>query len=198
MPGTVSAVPDPRANGNGHLPSATAEAVARSRDVDELCEQFTAVCESAVDPLEISSALEFDGLSDQAAQAAVRRSRRVRARRGAVPASAAPSGGAGAADGPVAEQPAPRRSARPALRTSHGLLPGRVRAAVRPARAPRADCRAARRVDAEPGPRLSRLPAARPGGPGPGGPAAAGGHGRQHRRGRARAGDDRPVRCTPA
>ena len=36
--------------------------------VDELCQQFALVCESAVDPLEISSALEFEGLSDQAAQ----------------------------------------------------------------------------------------------------------------------------------
>jgi hypothetical protein len=68
MPGTVSAVPDPRANGNGHLPSATAVAVARSRGIDELCEKFIDVCRSAVDPMEISSALEFDGLSDQAAQ----------------------------------------------------------------------------------------------------------------------------------
>jgi hypothetical protein len=31
-----------------------------------LCEQFVGVCESAVDSLEISSALEFDGLNDQA------------------------------------------------------------------------------------------------------------------------------------
>ncbi len=36
------------------------------RDVDELCEQFVLVCESAVDALEISSALEFEGWSDQA------------------------------------------------------------------------------------------------------------------------------------
>jgi hypothetical protein len=39
------------------------------RDLAELCEQFIGVCESAVDPLEISSALEFDGLNDQAARA---------------------------------------------------------------------------------------------------------------------------------
>jgi len=38
----------------------------RPRDVEELCEQFTVVCESAVDALEISSALEFEGWSDQA------------------------------------------------------------------------------------------------------------------------------------
>ena len=39
---------------------------ARPRDLAELCEQFIGVCESAVDPLEISTALEFDGLNDQA------------------------------------------------------------------------------------------------------------------------------------
>jgi hypothetical protein len=37
-----------------------------ARDVDELCEQFADVCQSAVDPMEIASALEFDGLNDQA------------------------------------------------------------------------------------------------------------------------------------
>jgi hypothetical protein len=35
------------------------------RDVQGLCEQFIAVCESAVDPLEISSALECEGWSDR-------------------------------------------------------------------------------------------------------------------------------------
>ena len=35
------------------------------RTVTELCADFAGVCESAVDPLEIASALEFDGLSDQ-------------------------------------------------------------------------------------------------------------------------------------
>jgi hypothetical protein len=38
------------------------------RTVAALCEQFGPVCESAVDSLEIASALEFDGLSDQAAK----------------------------------------------------------------------------------------------------------------------------------
>jgi hypothetical protein len=33
--------------------------------VADLCADFAGVCESAVDPLEIASALEFDGLSDQ-------------------------------------------------------------------------------------------------------------------------------------
>ena len=37
----------------------------KPRDIEELCEEFLDVCESAVDPLEIASALEFDGLSDQ-------------------------------------------------------------------------------------------------------------------------------------
>jgi len=40
----------------------------KPRSLEELCEQFVVVCESAVDPLEISSALEFAGLSDQAAR----------------------------------------------------------------------------------------------------------------------------------
>ena len=34
----------------------------------ELAERFTAVCESAVDPLEVASALEFEGVSDAAAR----------------------------------------------------------------------------------------------------------------------------------
>jgi hypothetical protein len=40
----------------------------KPRDVEELCEQYAAVCESAVHPLEIASALEFDGLNDPAAR----------------------------------------------------------------------------------------------------------------------------------
>jgi hypothetical protein len=35
------------------------------RTVPDLCAEFAGVCESAVDPLEIASALEFDGLTDQ-------------------------------------------------------------------------------------------------------------------------------------
>jgi hypothetical protein len=38
------------------------------RTVTALCDQFAEVCESAVDPLEIASALEFEGLGDQAAK----------------------------------------------------------------------------------------------------------------------------------
>jgi hypothetical protein len=39
------------------------------RTVRGLCEQFAVICESAVDPLEIASALEFEGLGDQAVKA---------------------------------------------------------------------------------------------------------------------------------
>jgi hypothetical protein len=66
MAGTVSFGQDPKANGNGLLPSPAG--VTRTRNLDELCEQFIEVCQSAVDPMEISSALEFDGLSDQLAR----------------------------------------------------------------------------------------------------------------------------------
>ena len=55
----------PVANGARRLAVVAAED-AGPRDLAELCEQFILVCESAVDPLEISSALEFDGLNDQA------------------------------------------------------------------------------------------------------------------------------------
>lgn len=37
-----------------------------SDDVDALCQEFRAVCQSAVDPLEIASTLEFNGWSDHA------------------------------------------------------------------------------------------------------------------------------------
>ena len=37
--------------------------------LEELSERFGSVCESAVDPLEIASALEFDGITDRAARA---------------------------------------------------------------------------------------------------------------------------------
>jgi len=36
--------------------------------VAALCEKFSAVCESAVDPLEVASALEFEGFNDRAVQ----------------------------------------------------------------------------------------------------------------------------------
>jgi hypothetical protein len=42
------------------------DAEAGPRDVEELCRQFAPVCESAVDPLEICCALEFEGWSDKA------------------------------------------------------------------------------------------------------------------------------------
>jgi hypothetical protein len=48
---------------------ATANGHARApRTVAALCEQFGPVCESAVDPLEIASALELEGLGDQVAK----------------------------------------------------------------------------------------------------------------------------------
>ncbi len=46
------------ANGHSHAP----------RTVAALCEQFAPVCQSAVDPLEIASALEFEGVGDQVAK----------------------------------------------------------------------------------------------------------------------------------
>ncbi len=58
---------NPTANGGGlRLMAAVHPDHSKPRDVEELCEQFTLVCESAVDPLEIASALEFEGLGDQA------------------------------------------------------------------------------------------------------------------------------------
>ena len=39
-----------------------------SDDVDALCEEFRAVCQSAVEPLEIASTLEFNGWSDHAVE----------------------------------------------------------------------------------------------------------------------------------
>ena len=61
-----------RAHGNsrgGHAwgaPARPAAGEAGPRDVEELCRQFAPVCESAVDPLEICCALEFEGWSDKA------------------------------------------------------------------------------------------------------------------------------------
>ena len=52
---------------NGKVPHWLQEAGLNSAEtptVAALCEKFRAVCESAVDPLEVASALEFDGFSD--------------------------------------------------------------------------------------------------------------------------------------
>ena len=67
---------DPAGPGAGHrqpekrprrgAPARPAGAGAGPRDVEELCGQFAPVCESAVDPLEICCALEFEGWSDKA------------------------------------------------------------------------------------------------------------------------------------
>jgi hypothetical protein len=50
----------------GGRPARRAGGGAGPRDVDELCAQFAPVCESAVDPLEICCALEFEGWNDSA------------------------------------------------------------------------------------------------------------------------------------
>jgi hypothetical protein len=78
----------------------------------ELASRFAAVCESAVDPLEVASALEFDGISDRTARAAydmpdVFALARLLYTR--VPRNPAPP----------AAQPDPWRASRPLL---HGLL----------------------------------------------------------------------------
>ena len=69
---SLSTPQDPRprqaGNGAGRLAVADVAEDSKPRGLEELCEQFVVVCESAVDPLEISSALEFAGLSDQAAR----------------------------------------------------------------------------------------------------------------------------------
>jgi hypothetical protein len=58
-----------QSNGNGskqRLRAVVPAEAAKPRDVEALCEKFAVVCESAVHPLEIASALEFDGWSDRA------------------------------------------------------------------------------------------------------------------------------------
>jgi hypothetical protein len=62
LPGTASL----GVYGTGRVALAPPAEEATPRNIEELCEQFIDVCESAVDALEISSALEFDGLNDQA------------------------------------------------------------------------------------------------------------------------------------
>lgn len=68
---------DDQARALGTRPDSSGEGLARLREiigspsappltVAALCEEFGEVCESAVDPLEIASALEFEGLSDLA------------------------------------------------------------------------------------------------------------------------------------
>jgi len=51
--------------GLSHLRTIAGSQTAPPLTVAALCEDFASVCESAVDPLEIASALEFDGMSDQ-------------------------------------------------------------------------------------------------------------------------------------
>jgi hypothetical protein len=65
--GDVRSPSVPATAGLDHLRSVTAtETVPLT--VEALCTDFAPVCQSAVDPLEIASALEFDGLSDQLAR----------------------------------------------------------------------------------------------------------------------------------
>jgi hypothetical protein len=66
---TVQELPSPPAQASRPRRKKVSYAEApKPRDVEELCEQYAAVCESAVHPLEIASALEFDGLNDPAAR----------------------------------------------------------------------------------------------------------------------------------
>jgi hypothetical protein len=61
----------PRTAYRAPLPPQPAEAVLNGSapaTVAALCEEFGEVCRSAVDPLEIASALEFEGIGDQAAR----------------------------------------------------------------------------------------------------------------------------------
>jgi hypothetical protein len=61
------AAPEPQAEQQGRQPPAAAESP-WPQTVALLCDEFAEACRSAVDPLEIASALEFEGLSDQAAK----------------------------------------------------------------------------------------------------------------------------------
>jgi hypothetical protein len=60
----------PEANGRtpGWLQDAAADRDSERLTVAALCEKFGAVCESAVDPLEVASALEFEGYGDRTAR----------------------------------------------------------------------------------------------------------------------------------
>jgi hypothetical protein len=56
---------------NGRVPGWLEDAAGRDAGrltVAALCEKFSAVCESAVDPLEVASALEFEGYGDRTAR----------------------------------------------------------------------------------------------------------------------------------
>ena len=67
--GSRTAVPDQDVSEAETAPDAVAISdTLNFHAIDILCDQFRSICASAVDPLEISSALEFEGISDQAAQ----------------------------------------------------------------------------------------------------------------------------------
>jgi hypothetical protein len=57
-----------RPGGAAVTPISPPRAVAPTGTVAELCTEFAEVCESAVDPLEIASALEFEGIGDRTAR----------------------------------------------------------------------------------------------------------------------------------
>ena len=66
LPGRPRCRGTSRADSYGEVPAGQADSDPEPRDVDSLCVQFAPVCESAVDPLEICCALEFEGWSDKA------------------------------------------------------------------------------------------------------------------------------------
>ncbi|HTW01199.1 MAG TPA: hypothetical protein VMF87_12945 [Streptosporangiaceae bacterium] len=68
IPNDLMRVNGTHVNDGGRLAVANGHRAHAPRTVAALCEQFAEVCESAVDPLEIASALELEGLGDQAAK----------------------------------------------------------------------------------------------------------------------------------
>jgi hypothetical protein len=66
LPARMRAHGSPRGRRGAAAPSRPAGGHAAPHDVDALCREFLPVCESAVDPLEICCALEFEGWSDKA------------------------------------------------------------------------------------------------------------------------------------
>jgi hypothetical protein len=63
LPRSLRAADD--GGGLSHLRTIAGSQAAPALTVAALCEEFAPVCESAVDPLEVASALEFEGISDQ-------------------------------------------------------------------------------------------------------------------------------------
>ena len=65
LPARMRARGNARGGRAGWAPARAAGGETGPRDVDGLCRQFWPVCESAVDPLEICCALEFEGWNDK-------------------------------------------------------------------------------------------------------------------------------------